>query len=499
MHIPEPQHPIIQLIAVTAIRPNTYNPNRMSRRQTRELVAEIRHLGQLPHPIVVRPLPEPILDVWYEIVDGEHRYHAAVELCMVQVQCVVLAIDEFESRRQTIKRNFGGKTNKVLLGDTYRAMQTLAGKSRRQLAQEINIPEATIRAAEEYAGAGDLRKVCAPTTFADDIGALKQKQVDIYLWLPAALRDKWFDAGADIRVVEGIRGVHWTEAVAKMDEFKLTQFVVAGEGFGRSLARLAELAQWLTSRRHICGINCFAQAAAGHGLGIQAMEALPFIRRDGHLQIAITVASWEASLALVAPTIIGGRENYRLAVDAAVRAVLTSEGVNLAEVLGPQAAEDYAIVALGPQAIRDAYELLALSQQRWLAEIDHDCLGEDVERVSHAKELTVATLRGRGRVTNDVLEATYRQYKDSLYVPPETGHPDESDPAAMLAGKISEATSLTNAIIADRPAPDVLRERLDAITSAEFNLLLRAVEGSLTPEDGDAWLAHVRADFGIEY
>ena len=44
-----------QLIATTALQPNDYNPNKMTDGEFTELVTEVRHLGRLPKPVVVRP------------------------------------------------------------------------------------------------------------------------------------------------------------------------------------------------------------------------------------------------------------------------------------------------------------------------------------------------------------------------------------------------------------------------------------------------------------
>ncbi len=42
-------------INVNNLKANDYNPNYMDEQEFAELVAEIRHLGRLPKPIIVRP------------------------------------------------------------------------------------------------------------------------------------------------------------------------------------------------------------------------------------------------------------------------------------------------------------------------------------------------------------------------------------------------------------------------------------------------------------
>ncbi len=43
------------VISTERLRPNAYNPNAMTPDEFGELVAEVRHLGRLPKPIVARP------------------------------------------------------------------------------------------------------------------------------------------------------------------------------------------------------------------------------------------------------------------------------------------------------------------------------------------------------------------------------------------------------------------------------------------------------------
>ncbi len=44
----------IATLRTDQVQPNTYNPNRMTDEGFGELLEEIRHLGQLPKPVIVR-------------------------------------------------------------------------------------------------------------------------------------------------------------------------------------------------------------------------------------------------------------------------------------------------------------------------------------------------------------------------------------------------------------------------------------------------------------
>ena len=104
-------------VGTDQIEPNNYNPNRMDDAGFAELIEEVRHLGRLPKPIIVRPIGSG-----YVIVDGEHGWRAAVELGFEEVPVEVTEVDDFEARRQTYKRNQHGEHNPVLLGRMFREM-----------------------------------------------------------------------------------------------------------------------------------------------------------------------------------------------------------------------------------------------------------------------------------------------------------------------------------------------------------------------------------------
>src|SRR3972149_8603943 len=92
-----------RMIPTSDIRPNDYNPNRMSEEEFAELVGEVKHLGRLPKPVVLRQNAEG-----YLIVDGEHNWRAAREAGLESIPCEVIDADDFEAMRQTYKRNQHG-------------------------------------------------------------------------------------------------------------------------------------------------------------------------------------------------------------------------------------------------------------------------------------------------------------------------------------------------------------------------------------------------------
>ena len=105
-------------LPISALEPNDYNPNHMSDECFAELVEEVKHLGCLAKPVVVRTNG----DGKYTIVDGEHGWRAAREAGLSEVAAEVVEADDFEARRQTYKRNQHGEHDPVLLGRMFRHM-----------------------------------------------------------------------------------------------------------------------------------------------------------------------------------------------------------------------------------------------------------------------------------------------------------------------------------------------------------------------------------------
>ena len=142
----------ITFVSVEQLQPNNYNPNVMTEAEFAELVAEVRHLGRVPKPIVVRQNGAD-----YVIVDGEHGWKAAKEVGLDLVPCEVLTVDDFEAKRQTYKRNRHGTHNPVRLGQMFAGMMRERKLSQRALAKEIEVSEGTIRNGLDYAKAASVR------------------------------------------------------------------------------------------------------------------------------------------------------------------------------------------------------------------------------------------------------------------------------------------------------------------------------------------------------
>ena len=104
-------------LPVSSLRPNDWNPNRLADDEYQQLVAEMRRLGRVPKPVVVRRSGDA-----YEIIDGEHGWRAAGDLGWETVACEVELADDFEAMRQTYKRNQHGQPDPLMVGRMFARM-----------------------------------------------------------------------------------------------------------------------------------------------------------------------------------------------------------------------------------------------------------------------------------------------------------------------------------------------------------------------------------------
>src|SRR5262249_48439433 len=145
-------------IPIELIHANDYNPNKLTKEETKAYVEWVRRLGMLPNPLVVRPDGEG----GYIVVDGEHGLEAAKEVGLTEVPCQVIGVDDFEAMTQSYKRNCHGTNDPVLLGRMFATMMEMRGLSKRAFAQEIDVCESTVRNVLLYVEAAKVRNACAP-------------------------------------------------------------------------------------------------------------------------------------------------------------------------------------------------------------------------------------------------------------------------------------------------------------------------------------------------
>jgi len=94
---------------IDCIRPNEWNPNKLDSVSYEKLKTGINRVitesGTIP-PITVRPILEPSDKYKYEIIDGEHRHKAMVELGYGEIPACILNVGDSDARVLTITLNY---------------------------------------------------------------------------------------------------------------------------------------------------------------------------------------------------------------------------------------------------------------------------------------------------------------------------------------------------------------------------------------------------------
>jgi hypothetical protein len=89
-----------RLLSVTQLVPNAWNPNEQDAFIYEKEKASISRFGFVA-PIIVRELTPDV----FQIVDGEHRLRAAIDLGFLYIPCVVIDVSEEEAKQLTIILN----------------------------------------------------------------------------------------------------------------------------------------------------------------------------------------------------------------------------------------------------------------------------------------------------------------------------------------------------------------------------------------------------------
>jgi ParB-like chromosome segregation protein Spo0J len=86
----------VSYVAVDAIRPNGYNPNRQNEHEFTLLCKSMQEDGFV-QPIMVTP--DGV------IVDGEHRWRAAAKIGLPEIPVVYVPMEELQAKRSTLRMN----------------------------------------------------------------------------------------------------------------------------------------------------------------------------------------------------------------------------------------------------------------------------------------------------------------------------------------------------------------------------------------------------------
>lgn len=496
----------IRLISVGEIRENTYNPNEMDGDDFHELVEEIRHLGRVAKPIVVRPVSDG-----YEIVDGAHNYRAAVEVGFTAVPCELVEVDDFEAMRQTYKRNQHGTHDLIREGKMFKRMQMVRGVSRRKLAELIGLNESKVRATEEYFDAFEVRKRCAGDEAEKQIRNLNLRQVKIYNRLADPIRDRWLDAGAPYRAIDTkMRSSNphheygFFDAMAVVAGCELVEALPSeDENFEATLELLAEYAARIEKHPHGKQLAPYSAELAKRRHPARFIVSIPCYQNG---DVAIDLESWTAIIESVRCNYCTDRECYAR-IESKVQAWLNENGIAVADLDGCEDQEDVDAIAAAPAQLRDA-EFLSFDQKLRLAEAvgsepdaraieSLEVVFNELQRRSTETATSAAEGLLQGHKSDDTEDLFYSaveqlELRDLIAAENELF---EADTALedQIEQRLNSCEALKDRHVGGRPAADVLLGRLQQLSNSEFKLVAALMFDDPVIEPEARWLEAVEA------
>jgi hypothetical protein len=469
-----------------------------------ELRAEVRHLGRIPKPVVVRANSSK---TGYEIVDGEHSWRAAKELGFDKIECEIVEVDDFEAMSQTYKRNQHGSHNPVKLGQMFEKMCSDRLVSIRKLARSIGVSEGTVRNAINYARAARMR-----SGYAFQI--LSQDQVRLYLRLPCPINDLWLDSGARISSIqqslsvtlgkgEGKRG--WKIATPTDDGVDFFEFLCGSSlyktidpnDFVATTQRAFRLMEW-QFRYRIENIAAYVSIVAELKLEPIILELIPIAsspNTDNKYSVLVSPEKWRAMLT---SCLRSKDADVQYAIAASSRHLVLKElGWTDFDVNDPRMIHRRQILDEAPDFIKNS----ELEEHDKVYIADAYVQGVDDDIVTEAKRITVERLEnikkalehgnpdqlnqlrpilklGTERILNDSLheavDADQKKSRDQVKISERKKVEELLSQPQELADAIRNklaSTSLKEWQINNRPALDVLLSRICALPKPELKLL----------------------------
>jgi hypothetical protein len=108
-------------VPVERIHPNPWNPNRQDDRTYQANRESIRTFGFID-PVTARPHPD--IDGDWQIIDGEHRFRAAQDEGMTEVDLIPLKLDDNAAKKLTVILNEArGEADVALLGELLSSLE----------------------------------------------------------------------------------------------------------------------------------------------------------------------------------------------------------------------------------------------------------------------------------------------------------------------------------------------------------------------------------------
>jgi ParB/RepB/Spo0J family partition protein len=527
-------------IATELLHPNDWNPNRMDDEEFAEVVAEVRHLEGLPKPVVVRKNEDG-----YEIVDGEHAWRAAVEAGFDTVPCEVIEADDFESMRQTYKRNQHGKHAPVLQGRLFRRMMRERELSARKLAKEISVSEGTVRNSCLYAEAADLRNRYAPDrgpgATEAEISELTVARVRYYLNLPVILRDHWLNQHAQMDYFEKIPFYpgDYEQELAEIGEFVIRNGLEPKRrrftgGFIKRVVSLAKFLRRFQKRGRpffdrAGGFHEFLKPLFENGFPCDVLGDLQLIGDDDEEKVAIPAGEWQQIFRNIVEQVPDKKDRVNY-IDMAVMTYYKEHGIVVDNEKHPAFLFWKARIKDAPEYIKESS--LSVHDKAWLQDLP-DVDKEELAKLLTAEEITEVkrdvikriefrdeVLSGKSQIAQiaaaesgiSMAEATRHMGKTtpkSVFL--EMVHARLSEKSdkkrrelfnnrslleQVVVGGMSKVHTIRNGIVEGRPAIEAFAERLKAMEWPEFRMMCAfMIEGQCEDVSPEAlWLEAVGGD-----
>ncbi len=491
----------VTMIETEKIDPNEFNPNEMGKEKFAQYRREVERLDKLPKPIVVRATGDR-----FEVVDGAHALRVAQQLGFTEVPCEVVNADDFEIRLECYKRNRGGRDNPVKLGRMFQEMMKIRKLSARALAKEMGISDGTIGNYINAVRAVEVRNRYAHEDREREIAKLSVRQIQEYLTLPETFADRWLDEGGILSIFDepfceknGLCKVQ--TKLERVDSAGLIDLVDASIlEFRHSLVYALTLVDWLEDHGRMTDSEKLVRSVGELKLPANVLGSLPCTNTDGAVTPLIPPNAWTEILQ-DAKSRARDRSDLHALVDASVRVRLKETGVNLSSVLDPRVAEQLQIIEGAPDFITAANHLTT-QEQFDLHQITAD--GSD-ELILAAKEQVVDLLRQRRNKGESVdqeirefwegnieslfyncltrlLEQQSRNFEEEIFA-------DRDELINFIVGRLEEFDAIGNGHIGDRPAVEILQDRLAELPDPELQLLGTAALVKKLPERGPRrWL-----------
>ena len=158
----------LQNIPTASIRPNEYNPNKMTDKTRKTLRGAMTRDGYL-QPIIVRQ--DPTNPDLFVIVDGEHRYELLSEMGYSEIPSVVVTSDENYAKVQTINMNrLRGDHDRIKMAELI--VKLKAKYTEDDLQEMLGFDRQEIRSYEDLAGF-DLTKISDRTDAINALNGIK--------------------------------------------------------------------------------------------------------------------------------------------------------------------------------------------------------------------------------------------------------------------------------------------------------------------------------------